>query len=104
MFRARSNHKESRARLKAIEDIEHDRGVSGRRAIVDRKPDFGLGSLERPDHRPPPLAIGCERRVKKKQMGEEDRSERDDEIRADKIKGQAGREEREGQKRTARPL
>ena len=90
-LRALPNHKKRGAGLKAIEQIQHRDGVGGRGAVINREPDFGFRGLEGTHDRTPPLAIGHERRVKQQDMGEKDRSEREDDICPRKIKSQTRR-------------
>src|ERR1043166_2394200 len=98
-FRALTDNEERRARVKALEEVEDLGGVGGGGAVVDRDPDFLFGGGKGANDRPPPLAIGNERRVKKQEMGNKERRQRDDEMRSAEVKREDRGGEREPQER-----
>ena len=66
------------------EQIEHRDGVRGRRAVINRDPDFAFGGFEAVKNRAPPLAARHQRGVKQQHVGDEKRQERENDVRAAK--------------------
>src|SRR5205814_6863863 len=97
------DQEESGARIEALEKVENLRRVNWGRSIINGEPHFRVFGFERSHHRSPPLAIGYERRVKKKHVGDEDRRERQHEIDAAQVKAEERRQESEAEKRAPRP-
>jgi len=79
----RANNKKRCPGVKLLQNIEHFVRVLGRRAIIDRDPDFALGCLKSGRDRSPPLAIWNQGGVEQKQMRNKDRREREGDVRPD---------------------
>ena len=92
LLRVRADDEERRARIKLLQEVEHRDGVSGRRTVVNRDPDFAFGGVKAGEDRAPPLTVRHERGVEQQQVRDEKREERQYYVCA--AKGENQREQR----------
>ena len=82
LLRVLTDDEERRARVEALQDLEQLQRVRSRRSVINRDPDFASRGREAARDRSPPLAIRHERRVEQQHVRNEQRQEREEDVRA----------------------
>jgi len=103
LLRLKANHEKSRAGFEPAEQIENSDGVDRRWTIINRQPDLGLRGRKRSNDWSEPLAVRDEGRIEKEDVGNDERSEREEEMGLGQTQGQEGCDKGEPQHAVARP-
>ena len=93
---ALADDKESRLRFEALQNLEQARRMDRIGSVVDREPDFPLGSPKMGQNRSPPLAVRHQRREKNEHVRNKEHAEREE-----RMKGNDDEKERRGDEREA---